>query len=116
MEVARERLEEEGWSVEDVSANHSYDLHCRSGEQELRVEVKGTTGSGMSILLTPNEVRDARQHGHMALFVVSEIALDRAATPPVTHGGVLRILDPWHLGAGVISPVGYEWVLPVESD
>lgn len=115
MEVARQRLEEEGWGVEDVSANHSYDLHCRDGDHELRVEVKGTTGAGASVLLTPNEVRHAGQHeAEMALFVVSEIELDRAATPPVGRGGLLRILDPWELGAGVLSPVGYEWGLPVE--
>ena len=116
MEVARQRLEEDGWSVEDVSANDCYDLRCHSGEQELRVEVKGTTGAGASVLLTPNEVRHAGQHeADMALFVVSEIELDRAATPPVTRGGLLRILDPWDLGAGVLSPVGYEWVLPVKN-
>ncbi len=79
--------------------------------------MKGTTGAGASVLLTLNEVRHAGQHeADMALYVVSEIQLDRAATPPVTQGGVLRILDRWHLGAGALSPVGYEWVLPVEND
>jgi Domain of unknown function (DUF3883) len=62
MDVARERLEADGWSVENVSADRSYDLHCKGDGRELRVEVNGTMGAGASILLTPNEVRHASEH------------------------------------------------------
>lgn len=116
MEVACERLREDGWSVEDVSARRSYDLHCMHRGRELRVEVKGTTGAGASILLTRTEVHHATEHAaEVALYVVSRIALNRALTPPLATGGVLRILDRWRLSAGVLEPVGYEWLLPVEN-
>ena len=116
MEVACERLEADGWSIENVSAKRSYDLHCRNGGQELRVEVKGTIGAGASVLLTRNEVRHATEHAaSVALFVVSSIELDRGVTPPLATGGTVRVLDRWRLGAGVLEPVGYEWVLPTED-
>jgi hypothetical protein len=115
MDVARKQLEADDWSVENVSSDRSYDFHCQGDARELRVEVKGTTGAGASILLTPNEVRHAREHeAVVALFVVSGIELDREATPPRATGGTLRILNRWRLDAGVLEPVGYEWVLPIE--
>jgi hypothetical protein len=38
--------------VIDVSATQPFDLLCRTGDRELRVEVKGTTSFGTSVLLT----------------------------------------------------------------
>jgi hypothetical protein len=113
MEVVARVLALDHWSVEDVSRQRSYDLHCTRGEEELRVEVKGTTGAGERILLTRNEVSHANEHeGGVALFVVSRIDLDRDARPPRATGGQLRRLEPWALSAGTLEPVGYEWVLP----
>jgi hypothetical protein len=114
MTVARKRLERDGWGVEDVSADQSYDLHCANGRRELHVEVKGTTGAGASILLTRNEVRLAYEHAaEVALYVVSEIQLNRERPSPLATGGTLRRFDPWRIDAGILEPVGYEWLLPV---
>jgi hypothetical protein len=75
--------------VVDVSASQPFDLLCRDGDRELRVEVKGTTSDGLSILLTRNEVRHAQTHdGRLALFMVSEVKVDPSA-------GTLR---SWSLG------------------
>ena len=54
--------------VLDVSATEPFDLLCREGDRELRVEVKGTTSLGLSVLLTRNEVRHAQENsGRVAL-------------------------------------------------
>lgn len=53
MQRAIKYYENYGWNVEDVSLKQSFDLMCsKPGEQDLHVEVKGTTGDGMRILLT----------------------------------------------------------------
>jgi len=55
------RLEGEGWDVSDVSREYvGYDLLATRSEEQLHVEVKGTTGEDMSVLLTKNEVSNAR--------------------------------------------------------
>jgi len=103
--------------VHDVSTRESYDLLCLRGGAELRVEVKGTTGDGSSVILTKNEVRHAReQHPHIALFVVHGIALERRGTDtPVATGGKVRVFEPWNLDAGFsLEPETYRCVLPTD--
>jgi Domain of unknown function (DUF3883) len=114
-EVSR-RLTEEGWEVEDVSAEkRGYDLHVERDGVERHVEVKGTTGTGASVLLTPNEVRHCRDNpAHTVLAVVSGIMLSRRDGSWTAEGGVLRSFDRWRLDEGVLTPRSYEWVLPPE--
>jgi len=91
--------------VIDVSAMQPFDLLCRDGDRELRVEVKGTTSLGMSILLTRNEVRHAEaNNGRMALFVVSEIT----ANPDGCCGGVIKIIEPWDIRQAELDPIAFE--------
>ena len=52
----------EDWDVEDVHGTESYDLICRRHGEVKHVEVKGTTTDGTEVILTPNEVRHAREH------------------------------------------------------
>lgn len=92
--------------VIDVSANRPFDLLCRSGDRELRVEVKGTTSRGLSVLLTRNEVRHAEANiDRMALFVVSEIS---ARSPGDCSGGIVRVLEPWDIHQDQLDPVAFE--------
>jgi hypothetical protein len=80
MRLAKSHYQALWAEVLDVSGSQPFDLLCRDGDRELRVEVKGTTTPGFSILLTRNEVRHARAHdGRMALFLVSEIMVDPLA-------------------------------------
>ena len=75
MEEAERYLLEAGWEVTDVSGQRGlgYDLHCTRGDnEELHVEVKGTTTDGSEVTLTRNEVAHARERC-TALFVVSRI-------------------------------------------
>jgi len=114
---ADDKVEGGGWDVENVGATRSYDLHCTRGDAELRVEVKGTTSDGSDVLLTPNEVAHARDHyPRVALFVVSRITLtdlnDGTVAP---SGGNVRVVWPWRIDDGALSPVGYAYAVPYEG-
>jgi hypothetical protein len=114
MELVAERLEGEGWRVNDVSGdNLGYDLRARRGEEERHVEVKGTIGPGTSVLLTPNEVRHAREWpDYAALAVVGGIALLEEDEHWTASGGSEEFFDAWSLGDGELLVDTYEWRLP----
>ena len=102
------------WSVEDVHGAESYDLVCRCGLEVKHVEVKGTTTDGDEVILTPNEVRHAREHPWTALFVLSDITVDRAEDGTVTAtGGNPHVYDPWCLDDGTLTPLGFRYQVPV---
>jgi hypothetical protein len=113
MQVAIQHLTQEGWNVEDVSLFRPYDLHCRrAGVPDLRVEVKGTTGDGSSVLLTPGEVEHARaQFPNVSLMVVSGIQIDHDEDgAPLGDGGTLVVVNPWEIDAqGELRPTGFEY-------
>jgi hypothetical protein len=113
VEVASAQLEAQGWRVEDVGLYRAYDLHCTRRTEELRVEVKGTTGDGSSVLLTPGEVSHARDNSNLSLMVVSGIQLESdEAGAVVAKGGTLKTLTPWAIDAdGTLKPTGYEYRL-----
>ena len=113
MDVATSHFEELDWKVRDVSANHSYDLRCTKRRDVLHVEVKGTTGDGSAVLLTPNEVTAAGEHHpNTALVVVSEVVLDLTGEVPQATGGTIRVIQPWHPdSAGDLHPIGFRYLL-----
>jgi hypothetical protein len=101
------------WDMEDVHGTESYDLICRSGHKVKHVEVKGTTTDGAEVSLTPNEVRHAQENPCTALFVVSNIAVERAEDRTVTAtGGEHHCYDPWRLGDGTLRPLGFRYQVP----
>lgn len=115
MNRATEHLEENGWKVRDVSReNRGYDLHCKRRGEALMVEVKGTTGDGTKVLLTPNEVLHARtRRPKVGLIVVFRILL----SPQLgTRDGEIRELKAWDVDRGILTPVGYEYTLPQKRD
>jgi hypothetical protein len=76
MEHAFRYFRGEGYSVEDVSRSHSYDLRCTRGNRELHVEVKGTKGDGQSVILTKNEVAfHLRGGSDKVLYVLPKITV-----------------------------------------
>lgn len=117
MDVATAMLIEEGWKVDDVSTTRSYDLHCERGEDILHVEVKGTTGDGASVLLTPNEVELARdRHPDTALVIVSGITISKSGEKATAQGGELSEIRPWQPDdAGSLHPIGFHYVLAGED-
>jgi hypothetical protein len=101
------------WNVEDVHGKESYDLVCRRGAEVQHVEVKGTTTDGTEVILTPNEVRHAREYQHSALFVLSHVRVERAEDGAVeATGGVRHLYDPWNLNDGTLAPIGYRYHVP----
>lgn len=110
--AAERYFKRRGYSVENVGAVESYDLDCWKGGRELRVEVKGTTGDGSELLLTPNEVTHAkRTRADLALFVLADITLEtRAQRKPSCAGGRSRVYWPWKIGEdGFLSPIGWTY-------
>ena len=107
MSMAKQYFELEWDSVKDVSANSSYDLLCSRKSEELRVELKGTTTPGDQIILTKNEVKEAKDPGY-AIFVVCRIDLDRNDPQhPLANGGICRIICPISLAEHKLEPISY---------
>jgi hypothetical protein len=112
MNAARDHYAGEGWTVKDVSSNHSYGLSCSRHGAERRVEVKGSTQPLARVLLTPNEVSHALANADLvALFVVSDIEITSSDGVPVAGGGKPTIFDPWTLDPTRLSPKGYNYTL-----
>jgi hypothetical protein len=103
----------EDWDVEDVHGTESYDLVCRRHGEVKHVEVKGTTTDGTEVILTPNEVRHAREYPHTALFILSNITIERAHDGTVTAaGGDQHLFDPWPIDDGTLMPLGFRYRVP----
>jgi hypothetical protein len=82
------------------------DLCCSTGAKRIRVEVKGTTTNGESVMLTRREVERARS-GNCALFVLHSIKLSgNNAT-----GGTERVIDDWKIQKDRLLPVSYTYKL-----
>lgn len=112
MQQAEKFLRRKEWSVKDVSRTCSYDLRCKRGRGRLHVEVKGTTSDGRAVVLTPNEVRHARDvFPDVALLVVHGIRLGKGrAGEPVASGGTVDLTMPWEIDAhGTLTATGYSY-------
>jgi hypothetical protein len=114
MERATRYFANLGWSsISDVSRSRCFDLICLRGEDELRVEVKGTTTAGDQILLTRNEVTHARRvFPRVALYVLAGIRLIR--TNDVSYqatGGIEVVKNPWDIRTGELQPLAFEYRL-----
>lgn len=89
-----------------------YDLLCTSKTdptQTLHVEVKGTQGSGESVILTANEVAHARRNRHrMHLVVVHSIRLIGVpGSARKAAGGRLLLLKRWSPAPAALTPLAY---------
>ena len=112
MRVATRHFIEHGWSVQDVSATSPYDLRCRRRADELHVEVKGTTGEAVAVvILTRNEVIAAQAAPEAAApAVVYRITLAGKRTR--ANGGTLHLVSPWPLDEDVLTPIAYRYPVP----
>lgn len=89
MAAAEDHYRRNGYETE--VHGRPFDLLCRRGKKELRVEVKGTTGEGSSVLVTIGEVKSARAHA-TEMFILSKIELG----PDGARGGRQQIIAPWN--------------------
>ena len=113
MDRARAHYSQKGWTVRDVSADRPYDLHCERGPEQLRVEVKGTRSTGLSVMVTANEVMNAKDHPDAtALFVVSYVEVEQSPDGPVADGGRITELNPWRPAAELLQAIAFRYRLP----
>jgi hypothetical protein len=95
-------------SVEDVSSNRSYDLHCTGRGRHLRVEVKGTTTPGHAIIVTPREVELARRRPGVALYLLTMIKVHNGKA----RGGKEIVVDRWTPTHNALEPISYFYHVP----
>lgn len=118
MQRAITHYQKQGWRVFDVSSSASFDLRCmRHADEELHVEVKGTTTEGVQMLLTANEVKHARsQYPNVALFLVAEIQVRRSSTGDIQASeGRTHVLEPWNIEEAELAPVAFTCTLPKQA-
>ncbi|RVX44928.1 uncharacterized protein DUF3883 [Nonomuraea polychroma] len=113
VERATQHFESLGYTVRDVGAQRSYDLHITKGSKELRVEVKGSTTSPGSVELTANEVANADGICTI-LVVVDKINLAYEDSQPLPRDGRLRVWWNWQPAADNLSATRYRYTLPAE--
>jgi hypothetical protein len=117
MNAATEFYSAQGWTVQDVQGIEGYDLVCRRGDEVRRVEVKGTMRGGAEIMLTPNELRHAREDENAALFVLSNIRFEQASDGTVNAaGGQRHCYDTWNPDDGTLTPLGFRYQVPKATE
>jgi hypothetical protein len=110
MDAAKRYFTSHGYSVEDCSKNHPYDLKCSKRKKLLYVEVKGTQTNGNGIFLTVGEVEHARSHkGQMALFLYHSI--DVSENSKILSGGRRHLIECWDIDQGILQPISYKYEL-----
>lgn len=109
MDMVREALENENYTVVDTSAKNPYDFLAQRGSEEIKVEVKGTTSKLCdAVQMTRNEVRLHREeNGSTALGIVSGIVLQESNGSITGTGGSLELIVPWDISDWTCEPVTY---------
>lgn len=116
MQVAIDHLSKVWDQVVDVSATKSFDLLCRSADETLHVEVKGTTSDGATVVLTRNEILHARtEYPRVALYVISWIDLSLGGGKPLATGGILTRYEPWTIDHFELLPLSFQCYLKSNS-
>lgn len=99
--------------AEDTSRTKSFDLRTHEGTTEVRVEVKGTLGTGERVILTTKEVQNARgDKWRTDLFIVSEIRLEEQHGQFIASGGRTRVIQGWAPLDEDLTPTQYRYKVP----
>jgi hypothetical protein len=113
MEQAIRFYERKGYSVTDTSKRECFDLLCRKGGRERRVEVKGLQGEPISVLLTRNEVESARSRSHRTdLFVLHGISVLTGRRKVKAIGGKRCAISNWRPRRDQLEVERYRYRLP----
>jgi len=109
VERAKKHFRSKEYEVEYVGQTRPYDLKCTKSTDSLCVEVKGTQSDGSSVILTPNEVSNARKL-KMALYVLHSIRWRRKGKSLRPHGGSELVLNPWTIDQdGELTPLSFTY-------
>ncbi|MBI4798981.1 MAG: DUF3883 domain-containing protein [Desulfarculus sp.] len=113
MEKAISYYRKKGYTVVDNSKTNPYDLYCTNGEDEVYVEVKGTSGDGSQVILTPREVANVKMRKpHTALFVFYGIQVKETNGKLVATGGKPIVIFPWEIDKRHLEPISYWYMVP----
>ncbi|MFY7925666.1 MAG: MrcB family domain-containing protein [Aquidulcibacter sp.] len=109
MDLAREWLEDNGYSVKDTSQTASYDFEATLNGHKIKIEVKGTTSDAAdAIFMTRNEVDLHRaEFGQTGLILVSSIRLDSSKGPKAAAGGIVHVEIGWDIEQWDLEPMAY---------
>jgi hypothetical protein len=104
----------EGYEVDDVGDTESYDvLAVGSDLEELHIEVKGSSGSAVTVNLTDGEVKHWSNTFERVLVVVDEIEWHAQKNGGfTTSGGRVRLWRRWDLDDSSLEPTQYQYLLP----
>ncbi|MQY02149.1 protein NO VEIN domain-containing protein [Actinomadura macrotermitis] len=103
------------YEITDVGATRSYDLLAVKGDEELHIEVKGSTGIADTVELTANEVEHAKE-ARTDLVVVDQINWTRRPDGTVqTSGGRCRRWTSWRPDEHDLAPTRYRYSLPAHT-
>jgi Domain of unknown function (DUF3883) len=99
--------------VENTAATEPFDFRCKKGDEEVRVEVKGSTGNAIHVLVTAGEVENARGTGWRTdLFIVGGINVVPTENGPSAEGGTKRSIESWRPKCDELKPTVYRYTIP----
>ncbi len=109
MKITKAFLNKHGYRVKDTSANHSYDFLASKDEEELKVEVKGTTSTSVDgIMMTANEVLlHLDETEDTSLAIVSGIRFEKRGVDAKCSGGELEYRNPSNIDDWKLEPSAY---------
>ncbi|NKG19878.1 protein NO VEIN domain-containing protein [Paeniglutamicibacter terrestris] len=97
-----------GWAVQDTRIGNPYDAVATKGTATLYLEAKATQTTGNKVLVTPNEVRFARDNrGQCIIGIVSDILFNPDGSLDDSSGR-LRIFD-WTAHETELKATGFTW-------
>jgi hypothetical protein len=114
LEVAIEWCEEQGWThIVEVGNRQSWDLEAQvpGGSGHRYIEVKGTTGDRVDVVVTKGEVDAARRYGQRSVLIVVT-GITASATRDgsvVARGGRKHVFDPWAPRESELTEIQYLW-------
>lgn len=109
--IAIKHYQNQGFSV--IEKGKPYDLLCTRGTQIVHVEAKGTTKSANAVILTRNEVLDARDSSWRSdLFIVRDIELTYFDGVWEASGGENFTFEGWEPEDKDLTPIQYQYMLP----
>lgn len=116
VQQARQFYERHGYLV--TERGKPFDLLCQKSDEILHVEVKGSRSSMREIILTANEVKDARDPGCISdLFLVENISLEISDQGSYkASGGHCRRTSGWSPAEQHLTPTEYRYKLPLIPD
>ena len=111
MHLARSYYEGQGWSILDTSNSHPFDLLATRNQEKRFIEVKGTTGEGLSVVLTHGEVLHAQNNRlESVLVIVSGVILTKHKNEWIASGGKISTHEePWMINEAKLKAIQYRY-------